>query len=57
MRTDREVTQMSSNQVANKDEQWLSSHEADCEQNDRRLWKRNPLRWVNIFSIDNAVVI
>ena len=50
MCTDRKVTKMSNNQVANKDEQWPSSHEADCEQNDRRLWKHYlPLRSVNIF--------
>ena len=36
MRTDRAVIRISSDRVANKDEQWLSSHEADCEQNDRQ---------------------
>ena len=31
----------------NKDEQWPSSHEANCEQNDTRLWKHYlPLRSV-----------
>ena len=33
MRTDHAVTRMSSDRVANKDEQWPSSHEADCKQN------------------------
>ena len=45
MRTDRAVTR--SDQVANKDEQWPSIHEADCEQNHRRLYKHYlPLRSV-----------
>ena len=35
MRTDRAVTR--SDGVANKDEQWPSIHEADCEQNQRRV--------------------
>ena len=31
----------------NKVEQWTSSHDADCGQNDRRLWKHYlPLRLV-----------
>ena len=37
MRTDREVTKMNSDRVANKDEQWPSNHDAYCEQNDRCL--------------------
>ena len=36
MRTYRVVTRLSSDWVANKDEQWPSSHEGDCEQNDRQ---------------------
>ena len=40
MRTDRIVT---SDRVANKDEQWPSRHEADCGQNDRHYL---PLRSV-----------
>ena len=46
MRTDHTVT---SDWVANKDEQWPSRHEANCGQNDRRLWKHYlPLRSVII---------
>ena len=37
MHTDRAVPR--SDRVANKDEQWLSIHEADCEQNHRRIGK------------------
>ena len=34
---------------SNKDEQWLSSHEAHCKQNDKRVWKHYlPLRSVTI---------
>ena len=44
MCTDRTVT---SDWVTNKDEPWHSGHEADCGQNDRRLWKHYlPLRSV-----------
>ena len=44
MRTDRTVT---SYRVASKDDQWPSKQEADCEQNDRHLWKHYlPLRSV-----------
>ena len=50
MYTDRAVIR--SDQVANKDEQWPSIHEADCEQNHRRLWKHYlPLRSVIIPAI------
>ena len=35
---------------SNKDEQWMCSHETDCEQNDTRLWKHYlPLRSVMNF--------
>ena len=34
MRTNRTIT---SDRVANKDEQWLSRHEADCGQNVKTL--------------------
>ena len=37
LRTDRTITR--SDRVASKDEQWPSSHEEDCEQNHRRVWK------------------
>ena len=47
MRTDRAVTR--SDREANKDEQWPRSHEADCEQNHRRMWKHYlPLRPVKM---------
>ena len=46
-RTGRTVT---SDWVANNDEQWPSRHEAECGQNDRRLWKHyRPLRSVIII--------
>ena len=34
MRTDRVVTRMNRDWEADKDEQWPSSHEGDCEQSD-----------------------
>ena len=47
MRTDHAVTR--SSRVANKDEQWLSIYEADCEQNHRHVWKHYlRLRSVNM---------
>ena len=49
MRTDHTVT---SDRVANKDEQQLNRHETDCEQNDRSLWKHYiPLRSVTKFHV------
>ena len=51
MRTDRTITRMSSDQVANKDEQWWSSHKADYEQNDRHCGHYLPLRSVNMVKI------
>ena len=51
MHTDHVVIRISSDRVANKDEQWLSNHETDCEQNDRRLWKHYlSLRSVKIMT-------
>ena len=47
MRTDRAVTR--SDRVANKDKQWPSIHEANCEQNHRSVWKHYlPLWSVNM---------
>ena len=49
MHTDCAIARMSSDRVANKDEQWPSSHEADYEQNNRRLLGHYlPLRSVSI---------
>ena len=49
MRTDRAVAR--SDRVANKDEQWPSIHEADCEQNHRRVWKHYHPLWSVIMVV------
>ena len=50
VRTDRTVT---SDQVANKDEQWPSRHEADCGQNDRRVWKH----YLHLRSVTRSLLV
>ena len=43
--------------TCNKDDQWLSSREADCEQNDIRLWKHYlPLRSVIISDLNSRAM-
>ena len=47
MRSDRDVTR--SDRIANKDEQWPSIHEANCEQNHRHVWKHY-LPWHSVIN-------
>ena len=54
MRIDRTVTR--SDRVENKNEQWPSIHEADCQQNHRRVWKHYlPLR--SVINITGSVTV